>query len=291
MSDFQRALDLDRPSRLALSAWLRFGCVAGMVALAAVGMLLLARRIAGGIAADLPAGLLVVTALLAVGIVVGGRLVWRRTVGINPTARGRRDVVVERAFGWGGSVALGLLALGCSLGRWWDWFVWLPLVGVEQWQLRLFLKSRESRVEGREPEGLFGSRRSTLDSRPSSIPPLAPPGADASGSAEGGGFLLQQLSRVRDEDGVESIHGTLHAEFVTGQRQATLYVGFCPPLGRVPVVEAECVDGPDAELKVAQAFCHGARLEVRLGEAAEETCSVVVEMIAKPQAAEGIERG
>jgi hypothetical protein len=77
----------------------------------------------------------------------------------------------------------------------------------------------------------------------------------------------------------------LQAEFSQGQRQATLYVGFCPPLARLPVIEAECVDGPEAELKVAQAFCHGARLEVRLSEAAEEDCLVVVELVAMPQAA------
>jgi hypothetical protein len=40
-------------------------------------------------------------------------------------------------------------------------------------------------------------------------------------------------------------------------------------------------------LKVGVAYCHGARVEVRLGEPAEEDCVVVVEMVAKPQAAEG----
>jgi hypothetical protein len=93
---------------------------------------------------------------------------------------------------------------------------------------------------------------------------------------------LQRVVRVREEDGTEAVHATLLAEFATGQRQATLHVAFCPPLERVPVIEMEVVDGPEAELKVGVAYCHGARVEVRLGEPAEEGCAVVVEMVARP---------
>jgi hypothetical protein len=35
---------------------------------------------------------------------------------------------------------------------------------------------------------------------------------------------------------------------------------------------------------VAQAFCHGARVEVRLERPAKEACAVVIELTAKPQA-------
>ncbi len=105
--------------------------------------------------------------------------------------------------------------------------------------------------------------------------------------AEPGAFtsrVLQQLVRVREADGGEAIRGTLLAEFVAGQRNSTLHVGFCPPLEGLPTVEAETGDGPDAEVKVSQAFAHGARLEVRLSEPAMGECSVVVEVVAMPQA-------
>jgi hypothetical protein len=88
---------------------------------------------------------------------------------------------------------------------------------------------------------------------------------------------------VRDNEGVERVHGTLVAEFAAGQRQATVYVGFCPPLPRVPVIEVETVDGPDAELKVGQALCHGAQIEVRLPRPATEACTVIVELVSAPQ--------
>jgi hypothetical protein len=57
------------------------------------------------------------------------------------------------------------------------------------------------------------------------------------------------------------------------------------------VVEVETGDGPDAEVKVAQAFAHGARLEVRLASVAEEDCWVIVELSAKAASADGIGRG
>ena len=93
---------------------------------------------------------------------------------------------------------------------------------------------------------------------------------------------MQRVVRVREEDGSEAVQATLVAEFVAGQRQATLHVAFCPPLDRVPVIEMAVVDGVEAELKAGVAYCHGARIEVRLSEPAEEDCAVVVEMVARP---------
>jgi len=175
-------------------------------------------------------------------------------------------------LGGGGSAGIVLLALGCSLGRGGDWLLWLSLIGVDQWQLRWFLdrsvKTAKTATTGR---GFMAT--SAVDD-------------EAISTNE-----LQRLVRVRDVDGGEAIHGTLRAEFVAGQRQATLHVGFCPPLERAPVVEVETGDGPDAEVKVAQAFAHGARLEVRLASAAEEDCWVIVELSAKAALLSEIGRG
>jgi hypothetical protein len=51
----------------------------------------------------------------------------------------------------------------------------------------------------------------------------------------------------------------------------------------LPRIEVGTVDGPEAEVKVSQAFAHGARLELRLSEAHQEACGVVVDLTAKPQ--------
>jgi hypothetical protein len=225
----------------------------------------------------LPALHLVVTAVVAGVIVFGGRYVWRRFGDDDGQAR-----TLEPIVGWGGSLSLVLMALGCSLGaRRVDWLVWLPLVAADQWQLRWFLKggtTLKSPITQRKTGGDVELKtESPIDA--SGIPPLAPP-------FEGEGFVLQQLVRVREAGGGEAVYGTLRAEFVGGQRHAVLHVGFCPPLERTPMVEAVANDEMEAEVKVVQAFCHGVRLEVRLSEAAEEKCSVLVELSAKPQAAE-----
>jgi hypothetical protein len=249
--------------------------VAGSIsALFAVGLLLLMRRVVGAVTADLPALHLFTTAIVAGVVVFGGRVVWRRWALSRPSAVSsgpngeRRDVGIERVIGWAGSAGIVLLALGCSLGRAGDWLLWLPLVGVDQWQLQWFLRSQGTATTGR---GFMGA--ATVDDEAIA------------------GNELQRLVRVRDADGGEAIHGTLRAEFVAGQRQATLHVGFCPPLEHTPAVEVETGDGPDAEVKVAQAFAHGARLEVRLASVAEEDCWVIVELSAKAASADGIGRG
>jgi hypothetical protein len=92
--------------------------------------------------------------------------------------------------------------------------------------------------------------------------------------------VLQQLTRFRTAEGHMAIRGTLVAEFVAGQREATLYVAFCPPFERLPDVEAHVTDDSMASVKVAQRLHNGAQLEVRLPELAENSLTVTVEFLA-----------
>jgi hypothetical protein len=100
---------------------------------------------------------------------------------------------------------------------------------------------------------------------------------DADGDAE---KVLQNLTRVRTAAGHDAIRGTLIAEFEPGARQTTLHIAFCPPFERLPEIDANLVDDSDAELKLTQAFHHGAQFEVRLPEEAEEIMSVELEFYA-----------
>jgi hypothetical protein len=262
MSGLLQPLEMERTARLALrGAWVRWGSAAGLGTIAATGLLLIARRLSGAVTLNLPPLQLVMTAIIAALVILGGRVVWRQVDG-GPSERER-----ERVFGWSGSAAIVLLGIGCSLGgRLADWAVWLPLVAVDQWQLRWFFRAGGGDGAGLElGDAVAGG---------------------GTGDAIAGFMELQRVVRVREEDGTEAIQAMLRAEFVAGQRQATLHVAFCPPLERVPVIEVETVDGAEAELKVAQAYCHGARVEVRLTEPAEEDCAVAVELFARPQAAQ-----
>jgi len=92
--------------------------------------------------------------------------------------------------------------------------------------------------------------------------------------------VLQQITRYRTSRGIEAIQGTLLAEFSAGQREATLYVAFCPPFERLPEVEAQVADDSSVSVKVAQRFHHGAQFEVRLTEPAEDLYAVSISFFA-----------
>jgi hypothetical protein len=92
--------------------------------------------------------------------------------------------------------------------------------------------------------------------------------------------VLQQYSRARSADGKETISGTLVAEFALGERQVTLYAGFCPPFELLPQVEASVADDFEAEVKLVQVLHNGAQIDVRLDEPAEEPVTVAIEFVA-----------
>ena len=79
--------------------------------------------------------------------------------------------------------------------------------------------------------------------------------------------------------GGEMVAARLRADFVAGQRNATVYVGFCPPLARVPEITIDPVEG--AEAKIVQAFAHGVRIDVRLAQVATEATSISLNVIAR----------
>src|SRR4029079_15317041 len=92
--------------------------------------------------------------------------------------------------------------------------------------------------------------------------------------------VLQQLTRFRTAEGKDTIRGTVVAEFAVGERQTTVYIGFCPPFERLPQVEANIIDDFDAEVKLAQVLHNGAQLDVRLSEPAEDALTVSIEFFA-----------
>ena len=76
------------------------------------------------------------------------------------------------------------------------------------------------------------------------------------------------------------MRGVLTAEFRAGERQTTVYVGFCPPFELLPQVEAASASEFEAEVKPIQILHNGAQLEVRLDEPAEEPLAVSIEFFA-----------
>lgn len=279
-----------RTRRSLTTSWVRAAAPCGIGALLVVGSVLATRRMAGAFSDHLLTLMLLVTIVLTALVIFGGRIAWRLT-----SAPRRREQLQfrEQLVGWGGTLALALMFLGCSFPAlsYWNWLFWLPLIVVDYLQRDWFFESAPLHWTPRviEHEAGLAGRSSWPPPRPTPKPspvlPLTPIRLTESESASVAETLddnvLQQLTRIRDETGVESVFGVIRAEFAADQRHATVHIGFCPPLAGVPTVEADPADGPDATIKVLQSFAHGARLEVRLAESAAEACSVLLEITAK----------
>lgn len=142
------------------------------------------------------------------------------------------------------AAAIVMFAIGCSAssGRLVDWLAWSVALAAP------FLAPIWSRRESKTPD-------------PAEV-------------------TLQQLTRTRSADGVETVRGTLVAEFAPAERLSILYVAFCPPLEPLPKVECEVVAGPLCEVKVAQIFHQGTRLEARLLRASTTAVHVTISIVA-----------
>ncbi len=214
-----------------------------LVTLYAFSLLLVARRMMGAFTADLPWPALLATALAAFAAITGMRILWRRTF--------PEPIVVDPWIGWGATLTLVLLAAGLSFPgehpR--DWFIWLPLLICDQ-----------------------VLRRHLFDAVGAGVVSPAKPQAT---------LPTQQIVRTCDAAGRETIHATLRADFQAGQRNATVYVGFCPPLASMPEITVEPAAGPAADFKIVQAFAHGTRIDVRLAQVSIEQASVELNLVAK----------
>lgn len=161
----------------------------------------------------------------------------------------------KRISYWTSLCTLLLVAFGCSFpaARLIDWVVWLPAIGCVA--LLYFSPHRPSPASP-------ATRSSMAVSQPNTEQ------------------ILQQTTRYRTADGKDAIRGSLIADFETGARQTTLYVGFCPPFELLPQFETKANCDFEAEVKLVQLLHNGAQLDVRLSEPAEEPLKVSIEFFA-----------
>ena len=271
-----RAPSHDLPPR-AQFRWMAVAALATVVVLNGLGLLLSARRLLGALTIDLPMGQLFATALVSTIAAKVARRAWRAAQGRPHSPRERRlDVIV----GWGTSLGLMLMAVGCCYPglRNGEWLTWLPMLIADQfWRQNFFDNGHPGLALADLPEDETFPDNFLETAVAAAEPQLAEEPQPAE-------QMVQQLFRVRDAEGYEVIYGTVRADFLAGQRHAVVHVGFCPPLPAKPNVEADACQWPDARVLVAQALPHGVRLEVKLREPAEEACYVPIDMAASPMA-------
>ena len=233
-------LSMLRTSRLRRAAPTIVLASTGLVA--TLGLFLFVRRVTGAFTAPLPAAQLITTgAALCLWVLV------------------TRELAAERIeYYFVALITLVLVAVACSFPatRVVDWLVWIPAIGIAS------INPKAVQQSSTQPPA-------TTDS----------PAAEDPDEAEAE-QVLQQLTRFRTPDGADAMRGVLTAEFRAGERQTTVYVGFCPPFGLLPQVEAASASEFEAEVKPIQILHNGAQLEVRLDEPAEEPLAVSIEFFA-----------
>jgi hypothetical protein len=134
-----------------------------------------------------------------------------------------------------------------------------------------------ARVLGRRPP----ARRPTAV-----VPPAAADGMAAAAPAAAPALawddgVQQRFERRTLADGSECVRGRVRVIVATGSRLGVAHVGFCPPLGATPAVEATTdYDGVEAVVSAAEVLPWGVRIECRLDEPAEELIEIPVDVVA-----------
>jgi hypothetical protein len=229
-----------RGKRHELAGWL----VVTSVAIAfALGAFLLMRRASGAFSSPVPVPQLLATAIVATAWAIVIRELSSSSIAIVALLL----------------IILLMLALACSYpgARIIDWLVWpTALVATALCPPLMQIAIRRPRKANSRPVDAEDESAAQTEK------------------------VVQQLTRVRLDDGHEAIRGLLVAEFASGERQVTLYTAFCPPFERLPQVEVNLADDSDATLKLVQLLHNGAQIDVRLSGPAPEATSVAVEFFA-----------
>jgi hypothetical protein len=242
-----------------MHAWpLAEGVVASVVLVLALAAFLIGRRATGALTELLPSAALAATAFGAVIWVLAVPAIWSLRSDSTCFFSPWLDRLI---IAWLPQLSLMLLAVACSYPgrRVVDWSIWVPAVVASSAAAPLSTHWRRSHQQ--RAVSINQSRSVALTSHEP-------------------GTLLQKLNRCRDDQGSESVMGTVLAEFAAGERIATVHVAFCPPFEKLPAVEAEVTDGASATIKVAQVLHNGARLEVRRDEVLSSPSSILLEFAA-----------
>ena len=260
---------LDRPAA-ELGRW-SVGTLVGLLACTAalVGW----RRLAGELKSPLPPLALLSVGGLLVAVAVGVRLSWHYL------PAGYRSRQLDRLVALVPTVAV--LALGTALSLPYTTVgglvalvgFWALLVTGELWAWGLLIRGSSPRSRSAPPS----ARPVRLDPPQAPAGHLSPTEPPPPIPAE---EVLQQLTRSQGADGSEQLAGWLRMPFAAGQRTASVHVSFCPQFPKTPELTVEQLKGPQVRIKRA-VFTYGARLDLKLAQAAERSSAVLLQFSAR----------
>jgi hypothetical protein len=172
---------------------------------------------------------------------------------------------LRRPLAWPGLVLVAVAAIAA--------------VAVARLALQLKRRSRRNSLRPRSAEDT-GGRRGRIAAGP--FPAFSFPSSAQAPAGE----VIQQLVRTRLADGSERLAGWLRVALEGGQRSANIHVAFCPPFARSPQVRVQQREGPSSRVKLGQSLPYGARLDLKLAQAAEGAAALVLEILVLADAPE-----
>lgn len=235
--------------------------VAIWTVLALSAAVLIGRRLSGAVVGPFSPGLAVLWMISSAGLAICAAWLYRRSCPLLRTTQPQWPALAD-----GISAGLTLLAFLAVLPPWNAWAL--------GWGSGFCLTLITARVViyGLKPEETVtapvvrptGNAASLSTNTACTASPLAPPEITISNDDTVDDHSPPTQTQVRHQEShAERIEGTVKVQFLHGQREQTIHVAFCPPLGSVPDVELEDLDGQDWELKLAAAYAYGLRLIVR----------------------------
>ena len=265
-------------SRLTLpfERYVRWGLVASGSLVALLCGFLMIRRTTGALSNPLTGEGLVFVTIIALAGCAAFRVSW---LALDSGATAPRPVV------WLALPSLSLVFLVAALTRsqtplWAVGLLWLTTVASEvAWWLagvRWGAWRSAPASESRSPQPVSSELQSDLDVEEEVALPTG---------------VIQQLTRARSDSHGESLYGLVRAEFAPGELAQQVHVAFCPPFAERPKLQAFVVDGPAANVHVAQLESFGTRIELRLPSHARHEEHVVVEFEAVCDVSQPSRRG
>jgi hypothetical protein len=102
-------------------------------------------------------------------------------------------------------------------------------------------------------------------------------------NSEAAGIALQKWSRLKDEEGRETLSGQIRIEYAESCRTAVAHVPWQPAFKGLPEVSLEAVDGDEAELQLDMLRSYGMRISARRSTTEDDCGYTVVEFFVQPR--------
>lgn len=238
-----------------------------------VAVVLLSRRVAGGIESVVSVWPCVLVSLFATLLSGFGWISFQHRIGsVSP-----RTEQIAAAIAWLPTWLSGaaLLPPDSTLAR--GWLFGIAALSAAGLLLSLTNPTRERGIVG---EGSSLTRRvsevaqalEAVDRTPTSDPrpdvdvqatPTDLSVFDSVTEERSNDSTTQWMTRQSLPTGVDQIEGSIRVSFAAGQRAASVHVPFSPPFAAVPQVECEAIGDDPVRWKVSVVYAYGMRVELK----------------------------